>query len=148
MSHLVRNMQPKDLIPLWRFAAAQNRRDGTNYPVPEVFDLNELSPTFGQLLQNVPLALVTERDGRVRQANIFLRTIEVMGFGGGREDMEFSAAHIPMAMDLLCRRGYEDAHTFIPKIRLSEAHSKLLQKHGLARLDNRLAHFYRMTVGV
>lgn len=145
MSHRLRNMEPRDLIPLWKMADAQNRRDGTSYPVPRIFEIDELSAGFGQLVQNVPLALVTERDGRVRQAHIFLRTIEVMGFGGGREDMEFSAGHIPMALDLLKRRGYDDAHTFIPKLRVSEEHAKLLEAYGMTRLDNRLAHFFRET---
>jgi hypothetical protein len=143
----VRTMEPRDLPRVWRLAAAQNRRDGTTYPVPRIFEMDEKSPNFGQYLQNVPLALITERDGRVCQAHFFLRTIEVMGFGGGREDEEFSARHIPMALDLLKRRGYGEVHTFVPKIRVSEQHAKLLESHGMTRLDNRLAHFF-MTTGV
>jgi hypothetical protein len=145
MSHRLRIMEPRDLLPLWRMADAQNRRDGTNYPVPLIFEMDESKPGFGQLVQNVPLALVTERDGRVRQVHICLRTIEIMGWGGGREDMEFSAAHIPMMMDYLKRRGYEEAHTFVPQVRVSEEHAKLLQEYGMTRLDQRLAHFFRMT---
>lgn len=138
-------MEPNDLLPLWKMADAQNRRDGTNYPVPKIFEMDRTKPGFGQLVQNVPLALVTERDGRVRQAHIFLRTIEVMGFGGGREDMEISAGHIPMALDYLKRRGYDDAHVFVPNVRVSPEHAKLLQDYGMTRLDHRLAHFFRET---
>lgn len=143
--HRVRNMEPRDLLQLWRLADAQNRRDGTHYPVPPIFQMDEYKTGFGQLVQNVPLALVTERDGRVRQAHIFLRTIEVMGFGGGREDMEFSASHIPMALDLLKRRGYDEAHVFVPNVRVSDEHAKLLRDFGMTRLDHRLAHFFRQT---
>lgn len=145
MSDRVRMMEPNDLLPLWRMADAQNRRDGTKYPVPRIFEMDETQPRFGHLVQNVALALVTERDGRVRQVHLAMRTIEIMGFGGGREDMEFSAAHIPMMMDSLKRRGYDDAHTFIPNVRVSEEHCKLLQDFGMTRLDHRLAHFFRQT---
>lgn len=145
MSHRIRNLEPKDLPALWRMADAQNRRDGTKYPVPRIFEMGESKPGFGHLVENVPLALVTERNGRMRQAHIALRTIEIMGFGGGHDDMEFSAAHIPMMMDLLKRRGYDEAHTFIPNVRVSEEHCKLLQDFGMTRLDHRLAHFFRET---
>lgn len=126
-------------------AAAQNRRDGTDYPVPPIFELDESKPGFGQLVQNVPLALTTERDGRPVNLSIFLRTIEVMSIGGGHEDWQFSAAHIPMAMEFLRRRGYDEVHTFVPKVRVSSEHAKLLETYGMTRIDNRLAHFYRTT---
>lgn len=145
MSRILRLMEPRDLPRIWRMADAQNRRDGTSYPVPPIFEMEESKPGFGQLVQNVPLALVVERNGRVCQAEIFTRTIEIMGIGGGREDMEFSAAHIPMALDLLKRKGYTEVHTFVPNVRVSEAHATLLQQHGMHRLDQRLAHFYRET---
>lgn len=141
----VRNTEPRDMPELFRIAAAQNRRDGTNYPVPPVFDMDEKSPRFGQLLPNVPLALTTERDSRVRQVHVFLRTVECMGFGGGAEDMDFSAGHIPMALDFLCRAGYDDLHVFVPRVRVSVEHHALLAAHGMARLDPRLAHFFRET---
>jgi hypothetical protein len=139
----VRNTEPRDLPELCRIAAAQNRRDGTSYPVPPIFEMNETSSRFGQLLPSVPLALTTERDGRVRQVHVFLKTIECMGFGGGREDMLFSADHIPMALDFLRRQGYDDCHVFIPGVRVSPEHHALLASHGMARLDQRLAHFFR-----
>ncbi len=137
-------MEPRDLPELYRIARAQNRRDGTSYPVPPVFEMDEASPRFGQLTQNAPLALVTERDGRVRAGYVFLRTIEIMGFGGGREDMEFSAAHIPMALDFLRRQGYDDAHVFVPGVRVSPEHRALLEAQGMTRIDQRLAHFLKM----
>ena len=138
----IRNTEPRDLPELYRIAAAQNRRDGTSYPVPPIFNMDEASPGFGQLLKSVPLALTTERQGRVRQVHVFLQTIECMGFGGGREDMEFSADHIPMALDFLRRQGYDDLHVFIPGVRVSPEHHALLVSHGMARLDQRLAHFF------
>ncbi len=140
----VRNTEPRDLPELFRIAAAQNRRDGTNYPVPPIFDMDEKSSRFGQLLSAVPLALTTERDGRVRQVHVFLRTIECMGFGGGEADMQFSGEHIPLALDFLGRQGYDDLHVFVPGVRVSPEHHALLASHGMTRLDQRLAHFFKM----
>jgi len=143
MSQRVRMMEPKDLPGIWRMADAQNRRDGTSYPIPRIFEMDSTHPGFGQLVPNVPLALVVENNKRVRGAFICTRTIEVMGVAGG--DMEFAAAHIPMMADLLKRKGYDDLHTFVPMSRATEAHCKLLEAFGMTRLDHRLAHFYRET---
>jgi hypothetical protein len=124
-------------------AAAQNRRDGTSYPVPEIFELDESKPGFGNLVQNVPLALVTENNGRVVNCHIFTRTIEVMGWGGGRDNHEISAAHIPMAADFLKRRGYDSLLALVPKLRATDAQSTLLETYGLHRVDNRLAMYFK-----
>ena len=78
---------------------------------------------------------------------MFLRTIEVMHFGGGAEDMEFDAHHIPLALEMLARMGYDDVHIFIPPARVTEEHRQRLESHGLTRLDLRLAHFFRMLGG-
>jgi hypothetical protein len=67
-----------------------------------------------------------------------------MHFGGGRDDMEFDAGHIPLAFDILRRMGYDDVHVFIPQARVSEEHRKRLETYGLTRLDPRLAHFFTM----
>jgi hypothetical protein len=139
----VRMMEPRDLPAAWKLCAAQNRRDKTSYPFPPVFDLNESSSTFGQQLPNVLLALVTEVNGRVRQAHVWLRTVEEMSFGGGKEEMEFSGAHIPMALDLLRRKGLDDVHILVPHIRVSGL-SKMLESNQFIRIDHRLAHFFRM----
>ena len=139
----VRMMQPQDVPAIWQMAAAQNRRDGTSYPVPPVFEMDRSNSRYGQLLENVPLALVTEVNGRVRQGHIWLRTIEEMSFGGGREAMDFSGQHIPMALELLRRKGYDSAHTFVPTPRV-EDFREMLEREGFKRLDHRLAHFFRM----
>lgn len=150
----VRMMEPRDLPACWRIARAQNRRDQTSYPFPPVFDLDPRSRKHGQTLPNIALALVTEArlesEGRssgslwrVRMGHVFLRTIEEMSFGGGREEMEFSAKHIPMAAEILRSRGYDDTHTFVPLPR-ADALEGLLAKYGLTRIETRLAHFFRM----
>lgn len=142
-------MEPGDLPALWRLAAAQNRRDGTSYPFPPVFEMDGESPRFGRLVENAALALVTEvrspnGEWRVRMGHVFLRTIEAMSFGGGEGDMKFSAAHIPLASEALKQRGYIDLHSFVPKGRATTKHILLLEESGLNRVDHRLAHFFRM----
>jgi hypothetical protein len=135
-------MEPRDLPRVWKAAAAQNRRDGTRYPVPPVFDLDATSPTHGQLLPNVVLALVTEVDGRVRQGHVWLRTVEEMTFGGGREAMAASAEHIPLALRVLAERGYDSVHTLVPHGRLGDL-EPMLYAQGFTRIDHRLAHFFQ-----
>lgn len=138
----VRNMEPRDLPALWKMTRAQNRRDGTNYPFPEVFNLDESSPGFGKLMPNVLLALVTEIDGRVRQGHVWLRTVEEMHFGGGREVTEFSLQHLEAVLAILKQRGYYDVHEFVPKCRTEEVEPMLVNEK-FHRIDHRLAHFYR-----
>jgi hypothetical protein len=141
--YVVRQMEPRDLPAIWKAAAAQNRRDGTSYPVPPIFDLDENSPRHGKLMPNVALALVTEVNGRVRQGHVWLRTVEEMSFGGDAEAWKFSGAHIPLAHALLRERGYDDVHVLVPKAR-ANALQKMLAAAGLQRIDQRLAHFFRM----
>ena len=136
-------MEPRDLPRIWRAAAAQNRRDGTSYPVPPIFDLDPNSPRHGRLMANVALALTTEVNGRVRMGHVFLRTIEEMSFGGGKLEMDFSGAHIPLAMEILRGKGYDDLHVLVPKAR-ARGLRRLLQSHGLRRIDNKFAHWFGM----
>lgn len=138
----IRLMEPRDLPRVWSAAKAQNRRDGTNYPVPPVFDLNPESPRYGRMMPNIVLALVTEVNGRVRQGHVWLRTVEEMTFGGGAAEMAFSGEHIPVALELLRRRGYDSNHVLVPKQRLQDLEEMLLEQ-GFTRIDHRLAHFFR-----
>lgn len=143
MTWALRQMEPRDLPRVWSAARAQNRRDGTSYPVPDIFDLDEKSHNFGKLMPNVVLALVTEVDGRVRMGHVWIRTIEEMHFGGGREIMQFSIGHMEAVLSVLKARGYLDNHIFVPKVRLEDLETEL-GNHSFARVDGRLAHFFRM----
>ena len=137
----VRQLEPNDMPRVWRMAAAQNRRDSTSYLIPKIFEMDENKPGFGKLVENVPLALAVENHGRVCQAFFCLRTIEVLGVSGG--DFQFAAAHIPMMVDALKRKGYDDLHVFMPKQRANEQQIRLLEEYSLTRIDNRLATFFR-----
>lgn len=136
-------MQPGDLPAVWSMSKAQDRRDGLACGVPPIFDLDPASPTYAQLVPNVALALVTEdEEGRVRQAHLFLRTIELQCVGGGRDRWEFSIGHIPLALEALRAQGYTEVNTFVPKPRVRGL-QRLLDAVGFRRLDQRLAHFFR-----
>ena len=142
--YAVRRMEPRDLPVIWRAAAAQNRRDGTSYPVPPIFDLDPESARHGCLLPNVALALVTVVDGRVRQGHVWLRTLEEMSFGGDGEAWKFSGKHIPLAHAMLKEQGYDDVHVLVPRGARVRGLSKMLEAVGLQRIDHRLAHFFKM----
>lgn len=141
-------MEPRDLPAVWRIARAQNRRDGTSYPVPPIFEMDEACARFGKLKPNVILALVTERRQgqlwRVRQAHVWLRTVEQMDFGGGRVDTEFSIAHLPLVLQVLRAEGYEEMHVFVPRVRLEDI-SGPLELQGLKNTG--LTHFFREVHG-
>lgn len=135
-------MEPADLPRVWRVAEAQNRRDGTNYPVPPIFEMNEESTNFGRLLPNVICALVTEVNGRVRAGHLWLRSVEEMSFGGDAATVAFSMAHIPMVLEMLRARGYDALHVLVPHRRVPDL-AALLEAQGLNQIDHRLAHFFR-----
>ncbi len=131
-------MAPSDLPAVWRYCKAQNRRDGTSYGVPHVFDEQ------GRLLPNIALALVTlDGKGRVRGAHIFERTLEMMSFGGGAAATAMSMAEAPAVFYELRALGYQDLHIQVPKSHVSELETDLKDKMGMTRDDEALAHFYR-----
>lgn len=130
-------MEPRDVPRVLELCAEQNRRDGTSYPLPPVFDAD------GRRDPNAALALVTEMDGEVRQGHIFLRTLEMMSFGVSRRASAISLRHAPLAVELLRERGYVDMHVLAPRQRAAAMENRLAQAMGLLRDDDRLAHFYR-----
>lgn len=132
----MRHMQPRDVARVLELAAEQNRRDGTSYPVPLLFG------PVGQLAENTPLALVTEYEGEVRQADVFVRSVEMMCFGTDPRATAFSRHEMPRAAYLLGLRGYEGVHCFVPKGRVSNV-ARPLERAGYERCDEQLAHFYR-----
>jgi hypothetical protein len=117
---------------------AQNRRDGTSYGVPPVFD------EHGRFRRNIALALVAvDQRGRVRAGYVFERTIEMMSFGGGKEVTEAGLDEVPAVFYELRALGYQDLHVQVPKVHVGEIEGQLEQRLGTARDDDRLAHFYR-----
>ena len=144
MKRSMRRMRPADLPRVQQLAQEQNKRDGTSYPVPSVFDAT------GKQLANAPLALVTvDENDFVRQAHIFMRTVEMCSFGNDPHALSVSLEAINAVCFLLAEQGYMDLHVQVPLgkwrrfNRFGSVVAKALQRIGFARDDHRLAHFYR-----
>lgn len=132
----MRRLEPRDVPRVLELAAEQNGRDRTSYPVPQLFGPD------GQLVDNMPLALVTECDGAVQQAVLFERTTEVMCFGTNPRATSFSRREMDRMAYLLKLRGYTGAHCFVP-VQAVEHMEKPLGRAGYERVDHKLAHFFR-----
>lgn len=133
-----RELEPRDLERVWRHCAAQNRRDGTSYGVPRIFDEK------GRLLPDVPLALAAiDSRGRVASAHVFERTLEYMSFGGGEQALTAVLDEAPGIFYELRRLGYRDLHILPPHRHLGALEATLKNRMGMHRLDGYLAHFYR-----
>jgi hypothetical protein len=131
-------MEPADLGAVVRHCRAQNRRDGTSYGVPLVFD------EHGRFRRNIAFALVAvDEKGRVRAGYIFERTLEMMAFGGGREVTAAAGNDASNVFYELRSLGYQDLHVQVPKVHAGTVAGELEQRLGMARDDDRLAHFYR-----
>lgn len=138
----MRLMQPRDLAAVQEHCRRQNERDGTSYGVPEVFD------AAGSLLPNTALALVTvDATGRVHAGHIFERTLEYMGFGGDARSIALSMSDAAAVFYALRAEGYRDLHIQVPKAHAAALEKALEQRMGMARDDERLAHFYRELAG-
>ena len=143
----LRRMEPRDLDAVKRITAAQNRRDGTSYPPPDVFELRPNHAGFGREKPNIVLALVTERrkgEGpwRVAQWHVWLRTVEMMDGGGSAVDTAFSIEHLGLIESMLREKDFFDLHVLVPRARVAEI-GAFLHGKGLTRIDNRLAHYYK-----
>lgn len=132
----MRSMEPRDVEQVLLLCDAQNERDGTNYPVPMIFGPD------GRLVENMPLALVAERNGEVRQACLFQRTVEMMCFGTDPHATAFSRGEMGRAAYLLRARGYDDVHCQVPRA-MADRMERPLRRAGYERDDDKLAHFYR-----
>jgi hypothetical protein len=136
MKPKMRLMTPRDIPAILQLGHQQNERDGTNYPVPLLYTPNGLRS------QNLPLALVAEAQGQVVQAQLFLRTIELMVFGIDPRATAISSRHIDAAAFCLANEGYDGMHCQVPRQQAGTI-EPVMQRMGFKRDDDRLAHFYR-----
>jgi hypothetical protein len=133
-----RELTPHDLPAVYRHCAAQNRRDGTRYGVPRIWDAD------GKQLIDIPLALAAvDGRGRVASAHVFERTLEYMSFGGGEAALEAVLDEAPAIFHRLRRMGYRDLHILPPLAHLRALEAVLKDRMTMARIDTYLGHFYR-----
>lgn len=134
--YTMRHLEPRDMMRVIELGDIQNERDGTEYPVPIIYDLT------GKLVENIPLALVTEYKGEVVQAQVFQRTVEMLLYGGDKAATDFSKNEMGRASWLLKARGFTGVHCFAPQT-LARHMARPLRQAGFNRFDPVLAHFYR-----
>lgn len=133
----MRLIRAADTPAILKLGREQNQRDGTNYPVPLLYKAD------GTRSDNLPLGLVTESNGEVIQAQLFLRTIELMVFGVDPRATAISARHIDAAAFCLGQIGYDGIHCQVPRHKADEISPILADRMHFKRDDDRLAHFYR-----
>ena len=143
MRSRMRQMTPADIERIAELAAEQNERDGTEYPLPQVFVPELSDASLCRQSVHVPLALVTEINGRVEQGHLFLRTLEMMSFGTNRRATAASIRDRAAVFYLLRQKGYQDLHIQVPKVKVANMEHSLAEAMGMARDDDRLVHFYR-----
>jgi hypothetical protein len=133
----IRLMDPADVPVLKELHREQNERDGTNYPLTEVFD-----PDSHAQKPNIPLALVILSGDEVRQGATFeARTAEMMLVGCDAKATATLHRQIGSAFDILRGRGFVGVHCFVPK-QVVDSAQKPLEDVGFKRDDEQLAHFY------
>lgn len=137
MSYQIRQAVPSDVPAIREHCRQQNERDGTNYPVPQIFD------EYGRLMPMIALALViVDESGAVQQGVVFEKHVEMELFGCDPKATATLRKEIEAAFYLLRQQGYQTAHTFIPK-QVVIPIERPLRKVGFMRDDFRLAHFCR-----
>ena len=133
----IREARPQDIPAIEEHCRKQNERDGTNYPVPRIFDES------WRWMPNIALAMViVDEKGEVQQAAIYERTVEQLLFGCEPKATAQLHKEIEGVFYLLRQRGYEGVHCFVPK-QVELPVSKPLEKVGFKRDDWRLAHYFK-----
>jgi hypothetical protein len=136
----LREMTPADMPALKERLKEQNKRDGTDYQVPRVFD------SSGRRVPACALALVAYdvETGEVMQGHVYERTLEQMSFGISPEATVCSMHEQDAVFFLLREKGYRDLHVLVPNPRVKD------MKHGLEKIlamkctRKHLTHFYRL----
>jgi hypothetical protein len=132
---MIRSLEPRDMARLLELHAAQNRRDGTRYPLPRMFNPQ------GGLDPDIALALAVERRQRLTQG-IYFQTMAEMCFAGcdARSTLEVGreANAIGYTMRAL---GYTRVRCDIPHVRVGELEESLLAAR-FRRSDHEFASFF------
>jgi hypothetical protein len=114
----------------------QNERDGTNYPLPDLFD------ELGNLARGIALALVVVEDDKVLQGIYFeAKTVEMCFAGCDPRATAVARREIDATAYLLRQAGYELISCLVPK-QVAQQIEKPLTKAGFERTD-KLEHFLK-----
>ena len=133
----VQNITPADVPEVWALCNRDNERWGTDYMVPRLFGDDDM------LLENIPLALKVVDRGRIVQAHIFERQVELLTFGADARGTALSLPGLLFAERVLEQMGYRGFHALVPLARVRQWGRAVGQRLNMERDDGRVAHFYR-----
>ena len=134
MAYSIRVMRPQDIPAIERKHIEQNEHDGTNYPLPQIFDES------WRWMPNIALALTIFEDDEIKQGVVFERGCEMLLFGRDPKATATLHKQIESSFYLLQQKGYGVIHCFVPKVAVIPV-EKPLKDVGFKRDDFRLAHF-------
>jgi|SRR5579859_3974480 len=133
---ILRPAIPNDIPLIRNWHKGQNERDGTNYPLTEIFTAH------GTLAKNVPVALIGEEKGEPRGA-IYVELVPELMFAGCNPKLTAcSRRDIDAMLAVLSWQGYRGLNCRVPRQVLSYVR-KPLEKAGFASTEDRLVNFFR-----
>lgn len=133
----LRLAQPKDIPLLLRKIHEQNERDGTSYPLPDIFDED------GRQMDNIPLAYVIERGDEVFGGVIFeSKGVEMMLVGCSPRVTLTVGDCAPGVLYTLRAMGFKWIRSLVTKSVVKQL-KPAMKEAGFRRDDTRFASFFR-----
>jgi hypothetical protein len=133
----LRLVEPRDIPTLLHKLAEQNLRDGTHYPLPEIFDED------GRQADNIPLAYVVERGGEVFGAIVFeSKGVEMMLVGCNPRVTLTVGKHAPGVLYTLRAMGFNWIRCLVTR-KIVKQVKDAMKEAGFRRDDGRFASFFR-----
>jgi hypothetical protein len=135
----LRVAEPRDLPALYARLAEQNERDGTCYPIPEIFDAKGKQSKF------VPLALIVEHHGKVHGGIIFEsagRGVEMMLVGCGPRVTAMAQSERKGIEYTLRNLGFSWIRCLVTKSVVKYLKAPM-KDAGFTRTDTRFASFFK-----
>lgn len=133
----LRLAEPRDIPILLHKLAEQNHRDGTRYPMPEIFDED------GYQADNVPLAYVVERGGEVFGGVVFeSKGVEMMLIGCSPRVTSVIVEEAPGVLFSLRAMGFRWIRSLVTKS-VVQSLKPAMKQAGFRRDDTRFASFFR-----
>jgi hypothetical protein len=130
----MRTMEPRDVPRLLELYAEQNRRDGTLYALPRLFQFD------GRPDENIAMALSVERDGDLAQGLYFQKRqiVEMCFAGPDAKATAYSRREIGPVSYALKSLGYDSILCLVPHV-MAQPLKKPLEATGF---NSKFAPFY------
>lgn len=133
----MRAAEPRDIPALLAKLKEQNERDGTKYPLADLFD------EHGRQAKNIPLALVIEHAGKIDGGIIFESLGVEMMLIGCSPRVTLMAQWQQNAITYTLRRmGFNWIRCLVTKKILKHLKAPM-KEAGFTRDDNRFASFFK-----